>query len=109
MQSSDDSIGVDLYEEDEISGNNYLQRIFEKAQNLEGSNEYDRSELDRYLTDRLGPTEKGMDALEWWGQFGSRYPILSHMARDILVIPLSNLASESAFSVGGCHLDPFRS
>ncbi len=76
---------------------------------MEGSSEYDRSELYRYLTDRLGPTGKGMDALAWWGQYGQRYPILLHMARDVLVILLSTVAYESAFSVGGRILDPFTS
>lgn len=50
-----------------------------------------------------------MDALTWWGKNGNRYPIVSRMARNILVIPLSTVASESAFSAGGRHLDPFRS
>ncbi|KAL2900207.1 putative AC9 transposase [Bienertia sinuspersici] len=31
------------------------------------------------------------------------------MARDILAIPLSTIASKSAFSAGGHHLDQFRS
>ncbi|KAL2942546.1 putative AC transposase [Bienertia sinuspersici] len=31
------------------------------------------------------------------------------MARDILAIPLSMVASKFAFSVGSLHLDPFRS
>uniref|UniRef100_A0A803MTW6 HAT C-terminal dimerisation domain-containing protein n=1 Tax=Chenopodium quinoa TaxID=63459 RepID=A0A803MTW6_CHEQI len=37
------------------------------------------------------------------------YVILNRMARDILAIPLSTVASESAFSTGGRTLDPFRS
>ena len=30
------------------------------------------------------------------------------MARDVLVVPTSTAASESAFSAGGCILDSFR-
>uniref|UniRef100_A0A803MEC0 Uncharacterized protein n=1 Tax=Chenopodium quinoa TaxID=63459 RepID=A0A803MEC0_CHEQI len=38
-----------------------------------------------------------------------RYPILAYLARDALAMPISTVASESAFSIGGRHLDPFRS
>jgi hypothetical protein len=34
---------------------------------------------------------------------------MSRMARDLLAIPISSVASESAFSVGGRTLDEFRS
>ena len=68
MQTSDDSfIPIDLSEDEGVLGSNYLQSIRERSERLEGSSEYDKSKLDRYLTDRLGPTEKGMDALAWWG------------------------------------------
>uniref|UniRef100_A0A2N9FA16 BED-type domain-containing protein n=1 Tax=Fagus sylvatica TaxID=28930 RepID=A0A2N9FA16_FAGSY len=39
----------------------------------------------------------------------SRYQVLSKMARDVLAVFVSTVASESAFSTGGCILDPFRS
>ncbi|KAE8654516.1 hypothetical protein F3Y22_tig00117048pilonHSYRG00553 [Hibiscus syriacus] len=38
-----------------------------------------------------------------------RFPVLSNMAKDVLAIPLSTVASESAFSTGGRVLDQFRS
>ncbi|CAI0394358.1 unnamed protein product [Linum tenue] len=36
------------------------------------------------------------------------YPTISEMARDILIVPISTVASESAFSTGGRVLDSFR-
>lgn len=38
-----------------------------------------------------------------------KFPILSEMARDILAIPVSSVASESAFSTSGRILDQYRS
>ena len=37
----------------------------------------------------------------------SSYSILSLVARDVLAIPVSTVASEFAFSTGGRVLDPF--
>ena len=39
----------------------------------------------------------------------SKYQLLSKVALDVLAIPLSEVASKSAFSTGGRVLDPFRS
>ncbi|XP_055814515.1 uncharacterized protein LOC129884200 [Solanum dulcamara] len=39
----------------------------------------------------------------------ARFPILVEMARDTLAVPVSSIASESAFNTGGCLLDSFRS
>ena len=39
----------------------------------------------------------------------SNYPFLSKMERDILAIPISTIAFESAFSTSGRILDAFRS
>lgn len=49
------------------------------------------------------------DILAWWKVNSVRFPFLSLMARDVLAIPVSTVASESAFSTGGRVLDPFRS
>ncbi|KAL5861151.1 hypothetical protein ACOSQ4_002447 [Xanthoceras sorbifolium] len=60
-------------------------------------------ESDEYLDD------ENFDVLNWWKVNSSKYKILSQIARDIFTIPVSTVASESAFSTGGRILDPFRS
>jgi len=52
---------------------------------------------------------EGFDVLVWWKTNQFRFPVISQMARDVLTIPLSTVASESAFSVGGRVLDAYRS
>ncbi|KAK2659974.1 hypothetical protein Ddye_006507 [Dipteronia dyeriana] len=37
-----------------------------------------------------------------------RYPVLSHLARDVLVIPVSTVSSEQAFSTSGRIIEPRR-
>ncbi|CAN1315973.1 Putative AC9 transposase [Linum perenne] len=48
------------------------------------------------------------DVLKWWSSYGIAYPILSEMAKDMFGIPISTIASESAFSLGGQIMDEFR-
>ncbi|MQM15645.1 hypothetical protein Taro_048595 [Colocasia esculenta] len=49
------------------------------------------------------------DVLAWWNEEEGKFPILAKIARDILSIPISTVASESAFSTGGRILDSYRS
>ena len=49
------------------------------------------------------------DILNWWKVNGVVYPTLQAIARDLLAIPISSVASESAFSTGGRILSPHRS
>ncbi|KAL5723637.1 hypothetical protein ACHQM5_007013 [Ranunculus cassubicifolius] len=70
-------------------------------------------EVDSYLIDRLEANDKTarrFDILGWWKIKGmNSYPTLALVARDILAIQVSTVASESAFSTGGRVIDPFRS
>ncbi|KAL6646281.1 hypothetical protein ACP70R_017889 [Stipagrostis hirtigluma subsp. patula] len=67
------------------------------------------SELDRYLQDELFPCdESNFDILHWWKMHAPKYPILASMARDVLAIPASTVASESAFSIGSRDISEYR-
>jgi len=72
-----------------------------------------KSELDKYLEEPVHLFKKGendsFDILEWWKVNAGKYPVLSMMARDILAIPISTVASESAFSTGGRVISAHRS
>ncbi|KAH9657053.1 BED-type domain-containing protein [Citrus sinensis] len=67
-----------------------------------------KSKLDTYLEEE-DKTTPDFDILMWWKVNRSRYPILSEIARDLLAVPVSTVASESAFSAGGRCLSPHRS
>ena len=60
-----------------------------------------KSELDHYLEEPVLPWSQDFDILNWWKTNGIKYPTLQLIARDFLAIPVSTVASESAFSTGG--------
>ncbi|XP_019179871.1 PREDICTED: zinc finger BED domain-containing protein RICESLEEPER 1-like isoform X2 [Ipomoea nil] len=79
-----------------------------KKQRLE-SGGMKKTELEIYLAEAIVEEETSFDILRWWKLNAERFPILSKIARDVLAIPISTVASESAFSTSGRILDPFRS
>ncbi|TXG46520.1 hypothetical protein EZV62_006732 [Acer yangbiense] len=68
-----------------------------------------KSEVDLYLLERAEKLNDRFDVLAWWKNSLVKFPILSMIARDVFAMPVSTVASESAFSTGGRILDPFRS
>jgi hypothetical protein len=67
------------------------------------------NELDRYLNEDLFPKKKDFDILGWWEMHAPKYPIISCIARDVLAVQASTVASESAFSTGGRVVSDYRS
>ncbi|KAJ1696633.1 hypothetical protein LUZ63_005145 [Rhynchospora breviuscula] len=69
-----------------------------------------KSELEQYLTEPLDDTalEEQFDILAWWKLKVPKYPVLSQLARDILAVPASTVASESTFSTSGRTLSVVR-
>ncbi|KAK3229766.1 hypothetical protein Dsin_001647 [Dipteronia sinensis] len=68
-----------------------------------------KSDFDYYLEEPLMPRDEDFDILNWWKANASKYPILHAIARDVLAIPVSTVASESAFSTSGRFVSPHRS
>ncbi|KAF7123708.1 hypothetical protein RHSIM_Rhsim12G0082200 [Rhododendron simsii] len=66
-------------------------------------------ELDHYLSEAVLPKSTGFDILNWWKSHQPMYPILQAMARDLLAISVSTVASESAFSTSCRLVSPNRS
>ncbi|KAL9227709.1 hypothetical protein vseg_003363 [Gypsophila vaccaria] len=85
-----------------------VESQFERDVSGEVTNER-KNDLDKYLEEAREISSKNFEILDWWKKRQETYPILSLMAKDVLAIPVSTVASESAFSPGGRILDPFRS
>ncbi|KAG8379710.1 hypothetical protein BUALT_Bualt07G0117300 [Buddleja alternifolia] len=73
-----------------------------------------KSELDMYLEGNcyMFERDKGkdggnFDVLEWWKIHAVKYKILSTMAKDILVITITTVASEATFSAGSRVIDKY--
>ncbi|RZC87769.1 hypothetical protein C5167_028222, partial [Papaver somniferum] len=87
----------------------------ERKTQLSITEDVDKSEVERYLSEQIySPTKDNkngskFDILTWWKSNAARFDILSLIARDILAIPVSLVASESAFSTGKRILGHFRS
>ena len=67
------------------------------------------TKLSRYLAAKCEPDTKEFDILTWWRDEGDKYPTLSKVAKDVLAVPVSTIASESSFSTGGRVINPQRS
>lgn len=67
------------------------------------------SELEIYLDEPRILLEVEFEVLDFWKGNQFLYLELSKLARDILSIPISTIASESAFSIRGRVLDQYRS
>ncbi|XVE95846.1 hypothetical protein REPUB_Repub02eG0169200 [Reevesia pubescens] len=69
-----------------------------------------KSKLERYLSQEDDiKNEVNFDILFWWKLNNHRFPILSHLGHDVLVVSISTIASESTFDTGGHILDVYRS
>ncbi|KAK9188422.1 hypothetical protein WN944_019825 [Citrus x changshan-huyou] len=69
-----------------------------------------KNEVERYLFELSeDEIDDRFDVLGWWSANSARFRTLSQITKDVLAIPVSIVASESAFSTGGRVVDAFRS
>lgn len=84
----------------------YKEMVAEKGEDT-------RDELEVYLKDAVETPNllvgSEFDILSWWKVHRMKYPVLAEMARDLLAMQVSSVASESAFSTSGRILEPYRS
>ncbi|XP_022028404.1 zinc finger BED domain-containing protein RICESLEEPER 2 [Helianthus annuus] len=86
---------------DEMDGFDTFQSQFKVADN-------EKSQLTLYLEEQNVDRKVELDVLQYWKENQVRYPKLAIMARDILSIPITTVASESSFSIGGRVLSKYR-
>ena len=86
--------------------NSRFKQFLEAEQSIGCTNE-----INKYLAEnwesRRGDVK--FEILGWWKANSDRYQVLSKLARDVLAVPVSTVASKSAFSTKGRILDPFQS
>ena len=59
---------------------------------------------------RLGKKKNSkLEVLSWWKEHYNRFLELSLIARNLINIPITTIASESSFSIGKKFLTPYRS
>jgi hypothetical protein len=66
------------------------------------------SELASYLDSDTVTCFDEFNLMNWWHEHKLTYPILSIMARDIMVVPVSTVSSESFFSLTGRVIEEWR-
>lgn len=110
--SSSASANVDLRFDDETmdldEDENFNYDIIPQFKSVETTSFDKESEIDVYLLETLAKDSSSFDILYWWKQNGHWFEVLSRMSRDILTIPISTVASESAFSTEGRVVNPSR-
>ena len=65
------------------------------------SKSMNKNKVDLYLMEALEKATHNFVILNWWKVILIKYPILGQIARDILAMPVSTVASKLAFSTGG--------
>jgi hAT family C-terminal dimerisation region len=90
-------------EESRALGKKKLKKRFDEFKIQNHFSRHKRSELDSYLEEYMLELDEdeNFNILQWWKKNLELYPTLAKMVRDFLVVPISTVSSESAFSAAG--------
>ncbi|XP_072066972.1 zinc finger BED domain-containing protein DAYSLEEPER-like [Arachis hypogaea] len=91
----DDSLSFDVH--DELRNINFQTNASQR-----------KSSLDIYLEESTLDMNSKIDVLQYWRSQAHRFSDLASMACDVLSIPITTVASESAFSIGAHVLNKYR-
>ncbi|KAG6532152.1 hypothetical protein ZIOFF_005990 [Zingiber officinale] len=83
--------------------------VFKEFEDFEFAVGAQKSQLEMYLDEPRSKRTSSINVLEFWRSQQFIYPELAKLARDVLVVPVSTVASESTFNLGGRILDQYRS
>ncbi|CAL9018892.1 unnamed protein product [Prunus brigantina] len=86
-----------------------VMKVFDNFESEEFTTFAQKTQLQLYVDEPKIDRKTKLNVLDLWKVNQFRYPELSILAHDLLYIPISIVASESAFSVGGRVLDQYRS
>ncbi|CAL2228299.1 unnamed protein product [Prunus armeniaca] len=86
-----------------------VMKEFDTFESEESVTSSQKSQLQLYLDEPKIDRKINLNVLDFWKANQFRYPELSILARDVLSIPISTVAYEASFSVGGRVLDQYRS
>ncbi|XP_028791011.1 zinc finger BED domain-containing protein RICESLEEPER 2-like [Neltuma alba] len=99
---------VEFLDMDGYDGFTTMERFLAQTKIELQTDEY--AEVEKYLqVELVEARDPAFDILGWWKVNASRYRVLSLITSDMLVMPISTVSSESAFSTGGRVIDDFRS
>ncbi|KAH9761464.1 reverse transcriptase Ty1/copia-type domain-containing protein [Citrus sinensis] len=109
--SGGQNVGLEISHSESCSNSNKYWDVdeFETFRSQNKRAKVTKSELDRYLDEELLDSIPDFDILAFWKMHTSQYPILAELAKDILAIPVSIVASEFCPSPGFNFWHPVRS
>lgn len=92
-----------------VSKLTHAKRILQRKKQKQSSQP--TQELSLYLSsyEEEEDSSTHFTILEWWKKYEKRFLVLSMIARDLLMVPVSTVASESCFSTGSRILSKKRS